>query len=154
MRISQIVKYIIDIFDKKTHRNSFLSIEQKRNNGFNAMFAVESIEAAKLYYKEFKRQQEDLPIEKRLKVATIFSYQQNEYIASHGEIVEEGLESATNLIDKTSKEFLIDAINDYNNYFKTPKNFSIEDKGFQNYYRDLSQSVKNNEIDLVIVVGM
>ncbi|BDX52401.1 type I restriction-modification system, helicase subunits [Metamycoplasma equirhinis] len=155
MRISQIVKYIIDIFDKKTHRNSFLSIEQKRNNGFNAMFAVESIEAAKLYYKEFKRQQEDLPVEKRLKVATIFSYQQNEYIASHdGEIVEEGLESATNLIDKTSKEFLIDAINDYNNYFKTPKNFSIEDKGFQNYYRDLSQSVKNNEIDLVIVVGM
>ena len=38
------------------------------------MFAVQSVDAAKMYYEEFKKQQANLPEDKRLKVATIFSY--------------------------------------------------------------------------------
>ena len=149
-RITEITKYILKVFDTKTHRNEFYDLKRRRLNGFNAMFAVQSVEAAKLYYEEFQKQQEALPEEKRLKVATIYSFSANEEPSAIGEIEDENFEPSA--MDSTAKEFLNRAINDYNKLFKT--NFSTEGKEFQNYYSDLSNRVKNKEVDLLIVVGM
>lgn len=149
-RISEITKYILKVFNTKTYRNEFYDLKNRRLNGFNAMFAVQSVESAKLYYEEFQKQQESLPEEKRLKVATIFSFAANEEPSSLGEIEEEGFETAA--MNSTAKEFLKKVIDDYNNVFKT--NYTIDGQGFQNYYKDLSQKVKDKDIDLLIVVGM
>ena len=149
-RISEITKYILKVFDTKTHRNEFYDLKHRRLNGFNAMFAVQSVEAAKLYYEEFQKQQESLPEEKRLKVATIYSFSANEEPYAIGEIEDENFEPSA--MNSTAKEFLNKAINDYNKLFKS--NFSTEGKEFQNYYSDLSNRVKNKEVDLLIVVGM
>ncbi|EGV10598.1 type I restriction and modification enzyme - subunit R C-terminal domain protein [Streptococcus constellatus subsp. pharyngis SK1060 = CCUG 46377] len=121
-------------------------------SGFNAMLAVQSIEAAKLYYDELHRQQAALPEAKRLKVATIFSFAPNEEQSAYGEIQDEELEPQDTAMPLSSKEFLSRAIDDYNHMFKT--NFSTDGKEFQNYYRDLSKRVKSKEVDLLIVVGM
>jgi len=149
-RISEITKYILKVFNTKTYRNEFYDLKNRRLNGFNAMFAVQSVESAKLYYEEFQKQQEPLPEEKRLKVATIFSFAANEEPSSLGEIEEEGFE--TTAMNSTAKEFLKKVIDDYNNVFKT--NYTVDGQGFQNYYKDLSQKVKDKDIDLLIVVGM
>lgn len=141
-RIKEITQYILEKFNQKTHR-MFGSA-----NGFNAMFAVSSVEAAKMYYESFKNLQKGR--EKPLKVATIFSFAANEEQNAIGEIQDESFE--TSAMDSSSKEFLDSAIDDYNSLFKT--NFSTEGKSFQNYYRDLSNRVKNQEVDLLLVVGM
>ncbi|MCI6988812.1 MAG: HsdR family type I site-specific deoxyribonuclease [Campylobacter sp.] len=149
-RINEIAKHILKIYDTKTHRNEIYSLKDKRLNGFNAMFAVQSIEAAKLYYEEFAKLQENLPLEKRLKIATIFSYAPNEEQSAKGEVEEENFDpSALNL---SSKEFLSKVVDEYNASFNT--NYSIDAKGFGNYYENLSQRVKDKEVDLLIVVGM
>lgn len=149
-RISEITKHILKVFDTKTHRNELYDLKNRRLNGFNAMFAVQSVDAAKLYYEEFEKQQKDLPIEKRLKVATIYSFQANEEQKAIGEISEESFDVSA--MDSSAKEFLEKVIDDYNGYFKT--NFSTNGNEFQNYYKDLSLRVKNKEVDLLIVVGM
>lgn len=141
-RIKEITKYILNNYNKKTHR------QQAGAKGFNAMFAVSSVDAAKLYYESFKNLQKDL--EKPIKVATIFSFAPNEEQNAIGEIQDETFEPTA--LDSSAKEFLTSAINDYNSMFKTA--FSVDGKSFQNYYRDLSKRVKNQEIDLIIVVGM
>ena len=112
------------------------------------MFAVASIPMAKKYYLEFKKQLEEK--QKDLTIATIYSYAQNEEDTSDGILDDEGFE--TDLLDKSSREFLDFAINEYNKKFKT--NFSSEGNGFQDYYKDLSDKVKHREIDLLIVVNM
>ena len=149
-RITEITKHILKVFNAKTHRNEYYDIKNRRLNGFNAMFAAQSVEAAKLYYEEFQKQQFNLPEDKRLKVATIFSFAANEEQQVIGEIAEENFDTST--MDSTAKEFLDKVINDYNGYFKT--NFSTAGNEFQNYYKDLSLRVKNKEVDLLIVVGM
>jgi len=141
-RIKEITQYILNNFNKKTHR------QQVGGKGFNAMFAVSSVDAAKLYYESFKKLQKDL--EKPIKVATIFSFAPNEEQNAIGEIQDETFEPTA--LDSSSKEFLKSAIDDYNFLFKT--NYGVDGKSFQNYYRDLSKRVKNQEIDLIIVVGM
>ncbi len=149
-RIHEISKHILKVFNTKTKRNEYLSLTEKRKNGFNAMFAVQSIEAAKLYYQELKKLQDYSPDEKRLKIATIFSFNPNEESKIIGEIPEE---SATiSALNSTSKEFLSEIISEYNRDFKM--NFSLNDNDFQNYYKDLSRKVKESEVDLLIVVGM
>ncbi len=147
-RISNVVSYIIEHFDQKTKRNSFYDLKGQRVNGFNSMFAVASIPMAKKYYLEFKKQLEEK--QKDLTIATIYSYSQNEEDTSDGILDDEGFE--TNLLDKSSREFLDFAIDEYNKKFKT--NFSSEGNGFQDYYKDLSDKVKHREIDLLIVVNM
>lgn len=147
-RVSNVVSYIIEHFDQKTKRNSFYDLKGQRVNGFNSMFAVASIPMAKKYYLEFKKQSEEK--QKDLTIATIYSYAQNEEDTSDGILDDEGFE--TNLLDKSSREFLDFAINEYNKKFKT--NFSSEGNGFQDYYKDLSDKVKHREIDLLIVVNM
>lgn len=141
-RISEISKYILQNYRIKTHRT------KGGNNGFNAMFAVSSVEAAKHYYEELNRQQIDS--EKPLKIATIFSFAANEEQSAIGEIIDESFEPSA--LNSTAKEFLTKAINDYNKMFKT--SYGVDSDEFQNYYRDLSERVKNKEIDLLIVVGM
>lgn len=141
-RIKEISQYILNNFRIKTHRG----IDAR--NGFNAMFAVSSVDAAKCYYEELNNLQKDS--KKPLKIATIFSFAANEEQSSIGEIIDENFEpTALNL---SAKEFLTNAINDYNAMFNT--SFGIDSKEFQNYYRDLAKRVKNKEIDLIIVVGM
>lgn len=142
VRIEEISRYILNNFRLKTHRGS------GSGNGFNAMFAVSSIDAAKCYYEELNKLQKDN--DKPLKIATIFSFAANEEQSSIGEIIDENFEPTA--MDVSAKEFLAKAINDYNAMFKT--SYGIESRDFQNYYRDLSERVKNKEIDLVIVVGM
>ena len=141
-RIREISQYILKNYKIKTHRNKV------GYNGFNAMFAVSSIDAAKAYYEELNLLQKDN--NKPLKIATIFSYSANEEQNAIGEIVDEGFEPSA--MDKSAKEFLTNSINDYNQMFKT--NYGVESNDFQNYYRDLAKRVKNKEIDLIIVVGM
>lgn len=147
-RVSNVVSYIIEHFDQKTKRNSFYDLKGQRVNGFNSMFAVASIPMAKKYYLEFRKQLEEK--QKDLTIATIYSYAQNEEDTSDGILDDEGFE--TNLLDKSSREFLDFAIDEYNKKFKT--NFSSEGNGFQDYYKDLSDKVKHREIDLLIVVNM
>lgn len=141
-RITEISQYILKNFKIKTHRN------HGGNAGFNAMFAVNSVDAAKFYYEELNRLQKDA--ERPLKIATIFSFAANEEQSAIGEIVDENFEPTA--MDSSAKEFLSAAISNYNTMFKT--SFGVESKEFQNYYRDLAKRVKSKEIDLIIVVGM
>jgi type I restriction enzyme R subunit len=141
-RIKEISQYILQNFRIKTHRN------QGSNKGFNAMFAVSSVDAAKCYYEELNNLQKES--DKPLKIATIFSFAANEEQSAIGEIVDETFEPSA--MDVTAKEFLSKAINDYNAMFKT--SYGVDSNEFQNYYRDLAKRVKNKEVDLIIVVGM
>ena len=141
-RIKEVSQYVLQNFRIKTHRSA------GNGKGFNAMFAVSSVEAAKLYYEELNRQQRDS--DKKLKIATIFSFAANEEQAAAGEIADENFEVTA--MNSSAKEFLTMAINDYNAMFKT--NYSVDSNGFQNYYRNLSDRVKSQEVDLLIVVGM
>ena len=144
-RIREITQYILNNFRQKTHRL------QVGNKGFNAMFAVSSVDAAKLYYESFKDLQNGSQMTQRpLKVATIFSFAANEEQEAIGDIQDESFDVSA--MNSSAKEFLSAAIVDYNALFKT--NFSVDSNGFQNYYRDLAKQVKANEIDLLIVVGM
>jgi type I restriction enzyme, R subunit len=141
-RIREISQYILNNFRQKTHRL------QAGAKGFNAMFAVSSVDAAKLYYESFKDLQKGS--DKPLKVATIFSFAANEEQDAVGDILDESFDVSA--MNSSAKEFLSAAIDDYNALFKT--NFSVDSNGFQNYYRDLAKQVKAKEIDLLIVVGM
>ena len=141
-RISEITQYILTHYRQKTHRL------KPGAKGFNAMFAVSSVDAAKAYYECFKALQKDT--DKPLRVATIFSFAANEEQDAVGDIQDESFEVSA--MNSSAKEFLHAAIQDYNALFKT--SFSVDSNGFQNYYRDLAKQVKAREVDLLIVVGM
>jgi len=144
-RIREITQYILTHFRQKTHRL------HAGNKGFNAMFAVSSVDAAKLYYECFRELQKASPTPQQpLKVATIFSVAANEEQDAIGDIQDETFDVSA--MNSSAKEFLNAAIADYNALFKT--NFGVDSNGFQNYYRDLAKQVKAKEIDLLIVVGM
>ena len=171
-RISNVTRYILEHFDRKTKRSSYYSFRvlddihkvasarkgarvsehktEQKLGGFNAMFAVASIPMAKAYYNEFKRQQADVPEAQRLKIATIYSYGANEEEID-GILAEENPESTTQL-DQQSRDFLEGAIQDYNRMFST--NYDTSSDKFQNYYKDLSLRMKNRQVDLLIVVNM
>ena len=152
-RIREITQYILNNYRQKTHRL------QAGNKGFNAMFAVSSVDAAKLYYECFRNLQKGG--DKPLKVATIFSFAANEEQDAVGDIQDESFDVSA--MKSSAKEFLSAAIADYNALFKA--NFSVDSNGFQNYYRDLAKRVKgaddsgkrlaaDEQVDLLIVVGM
>ena len=146
-RIREIVGYTLEHFDQKTKRNSFYTLKGQRTAGFNSIFAVSSIPMAMKYYTEFKRQLAEHGRE--LTVATIFSFAANED-DPEDVMVEEGFD--TDALDKTSRDFLDEAIKDYNEAFHT--NYDTSADKFQNYYKDLSMRVKNREVDILIVVNM
>ena len=141
-RIREISQYILNHYRQKTHRLRASAA------GFNAMFAVSSVDAAKLYYESLNKLQAES--DKPLKIATIFSFAANEEQDAVGDIQDESFDVSA--MNSSAKEFLNAAIADYNAYFKT--SFSVDINGFQNYYRDLAKRVKSREIDLLIVVGM
>ena len=170
-RIAKVTEYILDHFDKKTYRgnksyyfNQLTNIsdvaagkyrveeikEKQRISGFNSIFAVASVDMAKLYYNEFKKQMEKDP-SKKLKIATIYSYAPNEEESEGGILGEENSEDTTAL-DQSSRDFLEFAINDYNEMFHT--NYDTSSDKFQNYYKDVSLRMKNKELDMLIVVNM
>ena len=171
-RIRIVTDYILTHFDKKTYRGdktytfSVLKnvsevasasgrqqideIKQKqRVSGFNSIFAVSGVDAAKLYYAEFQRQMAEHP-QRRLKIAVIYSYGANEE-ETDGILDEENPED-TSALDRNSRDFLDAAIRDYNEMFRT--NYSTDGDKFQNYYKDVSLRMKNKELDLLIVVNM
>ena len=174
-RISLITEYILNNFDRKTYRgdktyiyNTLTNIsdvasckkgaveeikQKQRVSGFNSIFAVASVPMAKLYYQEFKKQMEADPT-KKLRIATIYSYGANEddYDGVIGGILDEENSEDTSALDKSSRDFLEDAIKDYNEMFHT--NYSTDSDKFQNYYKDVSLRMKNKELDLLIVVNM
>ena len=146
-RIREIVSYIIDHFEQKTMRNKHYELKDQRLSGFNSIFAVSSIPVAKKYYLEFKKQLEEK--NKNLTIATIFSYSANEE-ENTDNLDDESFD--TENLDLGSREFLGEAISDYNKKFGT--NFDTSSDGFQLYYEDLSKRTKNKEIDILIVVNM
>jgi type I restriction enzyme R subunit len=148
-RLRQVTAYVLEHFDQKTKRASHYSLAGKRVNGFNALFATASIEAAKRYYNQFFMQQEGIPANKRLKVGLIYSYAANE---ADGSDLLDDEEFETEALDMDARSFLEDAIHDYNDMFGT--SFDTSSDKFQNYYKDLSLRLKRREIDLVIVVNM
>ena len=146
-RIREVVRYILEHFDQKTKRNSFYSLEGQRVSGFNSILAVSSIPVAKMYYKILKEQLAESGRE--LKVATIFSYNANE--ADPEDLLpDENFDTAR--LDKSSRDFLEEAIADYNALFGT--NFDTSADKFQSYYKDLSMRMKKREVDLLVVVNM
>ena len=146
-RIREIVSYTLEHFDQKTKRNSFYTLKGQRTAGFNSIFAVGSIPMAMKYYTEFKRQLAEQG--RDLTVATIFSFAANED-DPEDVMAEEGFD--TDALDKPSRDFLDEAIKDYNEAFHT--NYDTSADKFQNYYKDLSMRVKNREVDILIVVNM
>ena len=174
-RIRLITEYILNNFDRKTYRgdktyiyNTLTNIsdvasgkkgaveeikQKQRVSGFNSIFAVASVPMAKLYYQEFKKQMEADPT-KKLRIATIYSYGANEddYDGVIGGIIDEENPEDTSALDKSSRDFLEDAIKDYNEMFHT--NYSTDSDKFQNYYKDVSLRMKNKELDLLIVINM
>lgn len=149
-RIAAVTKHILSVFNEKTRRGKHYTHNKKNINGFNAMFAVDKIDTAMMYYEEFAKQQSVLEEKDRLTIATIFSSSPNEESNYIGEIKDEDF-TPSNLVS-SKRDFLEKSINDYNEKFKT--NFSIEGQEFNNYYKDLSLRVKEREVDLIIVVGM
>lgn len=149
-RITQVVDYILKNFERKTKRNQSFNHNARRIAGFNSLFATASIDAAKRYYLDFARQQQDLPEAQRIKVGLIYSFGANEAVEEGGLLPEEEFEVGN--LDVSSRDFLDDAIRDFNTMFGTSWDTS-SDK-FQSYYKDLSKRLKNREIDLVIVVNM
>ena len=171
-RIRLVTEYILANFDRKTYRgdktytfNVLQNIAdvasasgkkaidevkaKQRVSGFNSIFAVSSVDAARLYYAEFQRQMVEAP-QRRLKIAVIYSYGANEE-ETDGILDEENSEDASAL-DASSREFLEGAIADYNEMFHT--NYSTDGDRFQSYYKDVSLRMKNKELDLLIVVNM
>jgi len=150
-RIENIVAYILKHFNDKTRRNSksYTDSNGKRQKGFNSLFATASIDAAKRYYLEFKRQQQDLPESQRLKIALIYSFAPNEE-QPDGQLADDTL-SADGL-DKSSRDFLEEAIQDYNQMFG--ESFDTTSEKFENYYTNLTKKLKDRELDIVIVVNM
>jgi type I restriction enzyme, R subunit len=170
-RIHNVAQYIVEHFDQQTKRgsaytfNRLVNIEETviskskevaeirqkaRLNGFNSIFAVQSIDFAKLYYTELQKLNLALPENRRLRIATIFSYAANEELDDTGDMEESN--DDTNGLDQSSRDFLDMAIADYNRMFNTSYDTSADK--FPNYYKDVSQRMKNREIDLLIVVNM
>ncbi len=149
-RIRQVTAHILQDFDNQTRRNRYCSLKEKRLRGFNAMFAVSSIPMAMKYYDEFQRQLAEK--HQDLVVATIFSCPPNgdDLDQATGLLPDEDFD--TSGLDTTARDFLEQAIHDYNRRFHA--NYSARDGRFENYYKDLSERVKNREVDLLIVVNM
>jgi len=148
-RLANIVNYIREHFDQKTKRNSFYKLKNRRLAGFNSIFAVSSIEVAKKYYAEFKKQIAEAPSDRKLKIALIYSFGINEEEIDG--VIDENSEDTSGL-DQSSRDFLESAIQDYNAMFGT--SYDTSSDKFQNYYKDVSERVKNREVDLLLVVNM
>lgn len=151
--VTNVIDYVVNF--GKTDAEGKALIEEVRvdvkRKGFNSIFAVSSIGAAKVYYEEFKKQIKENPKYKGLKIATIYSYGVNEDDTSTDYLMDEDSDS-TEALSVDDRAFLANVIDEYNQTFGTQ--YDTSGTLFPNYYKDLSMRVKNGEIDILIVVNM
>jgi len=145
-RLEGVVDYIINNHDRKTHSRKFTSI-----------FCVSSVSVLVEYYKIFREKQKDLDNDKKLKIATIFSYQSNEEdkdtLGNFGEEFSTAAEPESEYVTQHSRDYLEDFIGDYNKTFGT--NYTTKDsQSYYNYYNDIARKVKEKQIDVLLVVNM
>ncbi len=148
-RVREVVAYILEHFDQKTKRAVSYQVKDRRVRGFNSLFATASIGAAKRYYSMFQELQAERVPDQRLRVALVYSYAPNG-VEPDGLLAEEDFE--TRGLDVSSRDFLDGAIADYNQMFRV--NYDSSSKGFQDYYSNVTEKLRNRELDLVIVVNM
>jgi type I restriction enzyme R subunit len=139
-RLKKIVEYVLSHYRLKT-----------KHGAFNAIFAVANTKVLRKYYEIFKAENGKLPESKKLKIASIFTYQANEEDANGSGILDEDVfVDRGEAIDKHTRDVLEGYIADYNEMFGV--NFSTEK--FYEYYKDVQKRVKAREIDLLLVVNM
>lgn len=148
--LKNVAAYILEHFDQKTMRmGAAYRYGSKTRRGFNSILACDSIRSAEAYYlllKELMGKTAGC----NYKIATIFSYAPNAEENPDGLFDDEDFD--TKDLPASDREFLDQAIADYNAMFAT--NFSTDGQGFEGYYKDVSQRMKNCELDLLIVVDM
>ena len=121
-RIDKVSQHIIDNHNAKT-----------ANKKFTSLFTVDSIPLLIKYYDTFKKLDHDL------KIAAVFTFQDNEDLSGK---------------DEHSRESLERIIEDYNKMFPSKDNTKFSTDTFQAYFKDLSRKIKNAEVDIVLVVNM
>ena len=127
-RIEKIVDYIIENHDRKT---------QTKN--YNSIFAITNTKTLIKYYDIFKKKNHNL------KIATIFSFEANEDIREKSH--------TQDLPVEYKREALRRIVEDYNEKYGENINLNI-DGGYNNYFVNLSNNIKANKIDIVLVVNM
>lgn len=121
-RIDKVSQHIIDNHNAKT-----------ANKKFTSLFTVDSIPLLIKYYDTFKKLDHDL------KIAAVFTFQDNEDLSGK---------------DEHSRESLERIIEDYNKMFPSKDSTKFSTDTFQAYFKDLSRKIKNAEVDIVLVVNM
>lgn len=155
--IEKVVEYIIANHDRKTHQRKF-----------TAILAVSGVPQLTDYYRELHARKE--AGEHDLRVATIFTYRDNEEdVEATGTLLsdEEFLSNDPYTLSlaedvavpygepkvQHSRDDLEEFIGDYNSLYRT--NFTSKDsQSFYNYYNDIARRVKHQQIDILLVVGM
>ena len=127
-RMNDIVDFIINNYNTSTY-----------DKDYNAIFAVASVPMLQKYYELFKQKKHDL------KIATIYTYQQNE--DTDDELTGQGEGFIT---EETTRDLLEAQIRDYNQLFGT----DFDTNRFNLYYDDINKRMKNRQIDLLLVVNM
>lgn len=155
-RIGLVSGYVLDRFDQATKRNSKSYVlryedgagrsQSRRVRGFNSILACQSIPAAKAYYSALKDQQKQRGSDYR--IALIYSWTAN----AEAEDFTDDEEMETSGLSKPDRDFLDDAVRDYNEMFGT--SYGTDSKGFDGYYKDISMRMKSRELDLLVVVNM
>ncbi|RIV16880.1 type I restriction endonuclease subunit R [Mycoplasmopsis gallopavonis] len=165
-RIEKIVRDIIQNFPILTNNQNreFLELSkqdqnilskavnfnQKTKSGFNGILAVQNIDLAKIYYQTFKRIQQEVEPERRLKIAIIYSYAPN---GEKQDLFDEENPLNWENLNASDQSFLKQAMKDYGQMFGGTYTIN-EAKDFANYHTNISKRMKETEIDILIVVNM
>ena len=130
-RIHNIVEHIIEHHEQHVHPQG--------KDIYTALFAVDTIQILGKYYDEFKKYNDKLPEDKRLKIAAIFSYQANEDM-------DDGA-------DEHSQELLDRCMEDYYKLFG--HRYTLDT--FDAYRKDIAKRLKQKDlpqVDILLVVNM
>ena len=149
-RLEKIVDYIIAHHDRKTH-----------SRRFTGMFCVGSVETLIKYYDIFQAKKE-AGLHK-LNVATVFSFAANEDeldmdignidSLDFNEVAEPQVKYNEQASSKHSREKLDEYIVHFNKMFGTGHS-TKDTQSFYNYYNDVSKKVKEQKVDILLVVNM
>ncbi|MFZ1787223.1 MAG: type I restriction endonuclease subunit R [Saprospiraceae bacterium] len=151
VRLEKITDYIIANHGRKTH-----------NRTFTAMFCVNNVPTLIKYVDLFKKKR--AAGLHNLNIATIFSYGVNDDDPDANGMLNFELDydsvdfnfvadPPSAYINLTHREKLEEYIEDYNQIFGTGYN-TRDSQDFYNYYNDISKKVKEQKIDILIVVNM
>jgi len=142
-RKEAIVDYIIQYHDQKT-----------QNRNFCAMMCVQDIDAVIQYYEIFNRKK--LKSEHDLKIATIFSYAQNEDEIEDTMVKQYNIAAEPKLAYSYTphrRELLERYVTDFNRTFGMAESVRDSD-GFYSYYNAVAKKSKHNETDILLVANM